>query len=265
MNLVSSLAESCDVFFYKISTELGIDKIATMARKLGLGKQYGFDLLEERSGLVPDKNWKRGYFGQSWQPGETVVASIGQGYLLSTPLQLAVMTSRLVNGGKVVKPWLSANSDIRKHNTSQSIETLNVKEQHLKLILEGMNMTVNGQHGTARGSRITEPGMVMGGKTGTAQVKRITRAQRQAGVKNEDLTWKHRHHALFVGYAPIHDPRYVVSVVVEHGVSGSGSAAPLARDILLEAQRRAPAKTPLFNAENANVQKNHSNGVSKNG
>lgn len=265
MNLVSSLAESCDVFFYKIATELGIDKIAETARKLGLGQEYGFDLLEERAGLVPDKNWKRGYFGQSWQPGETVVASIGQGYLLSTPLQLAVMTARLVNGGKMIKPWLSANSDIRREMLSQDLGKLNVKEKHLKLITDGMNMTVNGEHGTAKGSRIENPNMAMGGKTGTAQVKRITKAQRRAGIKNEDLPWKYRHHALFVGYAPVKNPRYVVSVVVEHGVSGSGSAAPLARDILLETQKRAPAKTKIFNTAEAKMLQNQINRGSNNG
>ena len=106
MDMDNALAESCDVFFYKVSTEIGIDKIAEMARRFGLGDKLNFDLIEERPGLMPDIAWKRGYFGKSWQPGETIVASIGQGYIQATPLQLAVMTSRLVNGGKAVRPWL---------------------------------------------------------------------------------------------------------------------------------------------------------------
>lgn len=246
VNVVSALAESCDVYFYKISTELGIDKIAEMARRLGLGQEYGFDLTEERPGLVPDKDWKRGYFGKTWQPGETVVASIGQGYLLATPLQLAVMTARLVNGGKLIKPWLSAYDGYQHRMLDKTWDILDVKPEHLALVNQGMWSVVNGPSGTARGSKIAEEGRQMGGKTGTAQVKRITKAQRAAGVKNEDLPWKDRHHALFVGYAPVDNPRYIASVVVEHGVSGSGSAAPLARDLLVEVQKRAPAEKEII-------------------
>ena len=247
VNIFSALAESCDVYFYKLSLEIGIDKIAEMAHRLGLGQELGFDLTEERPGLMPDKDWKRGYFGKSWQPGETVVASIGQGYILSTPLQLAVMTSRLVNGGKAVLPWLVAHDEFGNKKDRTQWPAMNINQDFLKLVKEGMDRVVNHPTGTARASQIKQEGMQMGGKTGTAQVKRISMAQRAAGIKNEELPWKYRHHALFVGYAPIDNPRYVASVVVEHGGGGSSSAAPLASDILLAAQRRAPANKPIIN------------------
>lgn len=241
VNLVKALSESCDVYFYKLSLDMGIDKIAEMSRRLGLGSKMDFDLPEERGGLIPDRAWKRGYFNDSWHPGETIVASIGQGYTLTTPLQLAVMTARLVNGGRAVKPWLS-----RKNNQGEDLHhkvwpEIGFDPAHIALIRQGMDDVINGPTGTARAAAIKIPGMEMGGKTGTAQVVRITAAQRAAGVLNKDLPWKQRHHALFVGYAPIHAPRYVAAVVVEHGVSGSGAAAPLARDLLLQVQRRNPA------------------------
>ena len=241
MDAVSAIAESCDTYFYDLATKMNIDDIAAMARSFGLGERYdGFELPEQAAGLVPDKNWKMGHDGKIWQPGETIIASIGQGYLLATPLQLTVMTARLVNGGFAVEPWLIANADnIAK---AQSWPKIPVNPAHLDLVVKGMGDVVNADTGTARGSRIGDQDLTMGGKTGTAQVKRITMAQRLANVKNEDLNWKSRHHALFVSCAPIHKPRYACTVVFEHGVSGS-RAAPIARDILLEAQRLAPAKT----------------------
>lgn len=255
MNVISALSQSCDVYFYKLATEVGIEKIAAMARQFGLGESYNFDLIEERKGLIPDKNWKLGRFGNSWQPGETIVASIGQGYMLTTPLQLAVMTARLVNGGYKIKPWLYANYQ----RLSQKLNTLSkvdVSRKNLDLVLKGMENVVNHEDGTALGSRIVEDSMKMGGKTGTAQVRRITMQQRHDGVKNQDLPWKSRHHALFVGYAPIHSPRYVASVVVEHGGGGSSAAAPLAKDLLLAVQKINPAGTPIDLAPRDHAEKN---------
>ncbi len=244
MNVVSALQESCDTYFYKLSTELGIKKIAAMAHRLGLGETYETELNEQRAGLVPDEAWKRKRHNESWHPGETIIASIGQGYMLSTPLQLAVMTSRIVNGGKAVEPWLVGyvGDERVKRKTWENID-LNPK--HVDLVLRGMNYVVNQQRGTAYGSRIVEPGMAMGGKTGTAQVKRITKQERAMGIKNEDLPWHFRHHALFVGYAPVDNPRYACSVVVEHGVGGSKAAAPVAKDLLLMAQQRNPASKQM--------------------
>lgn len=242
--LSKALKESCDVFFYELATETSIDAISAMARRLGLGQKYNFDLTEERAGLIPDKDWKMGHFGKAWKPGETIIASIGQGYIQSTPLQLAVMTARLINGGYAVEPWMIGYMG-RDFKGRKEWPSLGFDPAHLALIKDGMDDAVNAKGGTAFDSRIREKGMEMGGKTGTSQVKRITMAQRRAGVRNEDLPWKDRHHALFVGYAPVKNPQYVVSVVVEHGVGGSRTAAPLAKEILYETQRLDPAKTNI--------------------
>lgn len=250
VNVIQALEQSCDVYFYKLATEIGINKIAEVARKLGLGQLYGFDLPEERSGLMPDEAWKLGTLGKKWRPGDTIISSIGQGAILTTPLQLAVMTARLTNGGYSVYPWMYK----KRANINDAPEHLGFKKEYLDIIRKGMEDVVNGPKGTAQGAKIRLEGMEMAGKTGTAQVKRITMKQRAAGIRNEDLPWKDRHHALFVGYAPYKDPRYACAVVVEHGVSGSGSAAPLARDLLLEVQHRKPELSPMVDKKAARQQ-----------
>lgn len=245
VNLYSALSESCDTFFYSIARDVGIKRIAAMARRLGLGHTYDMALPQEQPGLVPDQNWKRGAFGTSWQPGETIVASIGQGYILTTPLQLAVMTARLVNGGQAVKPWVVSYDGNTRTHERHKWPAIGLKEKHIGMVMRGMEMVVNDKTGTAKGSAIHEEGLQMGGKTGTSQVKRITMEERRAGrLSQEEIMWQHRHHALFVGYAPLSSPRYVCSVIVEHGASGSGAAAPIARDILLAAQQINPAANP---------------------
>lgn len=242
VNLDSALAQSCDVYFYEAAKDIGVDEIAVTARAFGMGAKLGLDLDEERAGLVPDIAWKRAT-GESWQLGETLITGIGQGALKTTPLQLATMISRMVNGGREVKPWLTSCVGAEFMNGRQW-PTMKVDSEHLAMIKKGMDMVVNHKKGTAYGARIQEPGWEMGGKTGTAQVRRITRQQRAQGVKNEELPWIYRHHALFVGYAPIHAPQYACCVVVEHGVGGAKAAAPMARDLLREAQRRNPAGAP---------------------
>lgn len=242
MDIISAMAESCDVYFYKLAADIGIEKIAAMARRMGLGDRLGFDLSEERPGLIPDKNWKMGHFGEEWRAGETVVASIGQGYIQSTPLQLATMTARLVNGGYAVKPWMVEYIGNRP-GIDTSWPQIGVKKRNLDLIRRAMDAVVNHPDGTAKDARIEQSGMEMGGKTGTSQVRRITLEERRGGTQNDNLPWNLRDHALFVGYAPHDAPRYACAVVVEHGGSGSATAAPIARDILLMAQERAPHKT----------------------
>lgn len=239
VSLVKALAESCDTYFYKLSTQLGVDRIAEMARRFGLGTKLDIELPEEKAGLVPDQKWKRAARGEQWHPGETVVAAIGQGYIQVTPLQLVTMTSRLVNGGFAVKPWIADHigDGAPRH---PKWDSMGIKPQNLQIIREGMDHVLM-PGGTAWSSRITEPGMEMGGKTGTSQVKRITKQERAAGIRQEDLPWHLRHHALFVGYAPLHAPRYACAVIVEHGGGGSAAAAPIAKDIMLEVQRRNPA------------------------
>jgi penicillin-binding protein 2 len=243
-NVVTAMMKSCDTWFYQLSAEVGIENIANMSRRFGLGDKFGFELKEERSGLIPTKSWLKKRYDKVWRPGETIVSSIGQGYILATPLQLAVMTSRLVNGGKAVKPWLVGYLNDKKMFPDKW-PSMGISKSALNLIKIGMDGVVNNEDGTAYASRIMDVGMEMGGKTGTAQVKKINRADRALGIMNEDLEWKYRHHALFVGYAPIHNPRYVVSVVVEHGGGGSAVAAPVAKDIMVEVQKRDPASTNI--------------------
>lgn len=237
VNLNKALAESCDVYFYKMSTATGVDKIADMARRLGMGQKLDIGVPEEKAGLVPDQAWKRSK-GEPWHQGETIVTSIGQGALQTTPLQLATMVSRLVNGGIAVKPWVAGYSG-SKFIGRDGFESMNLDPKHLQMVCRGMENVMR-PGGTAYGARIKEPELEMGGKTGTAQVKRITKAERAAGVKQEDMPWHYRHHALFVGYAPVSNPRYACAVVVEHGGGGSAVAAPVARDILIECQHRKP-------------------------
>lgn len=241
VDMVGALQMSCDTFFYDVGKRIGVDAIAKMANRLGMGDRLGIEVPGEGTGLIPSKEWKMRKLKQPWHQGETLNISIGQGQTLTTPLQLAVMTARLVNGGLAVKPVLVRSIE-EAGNLVPKPANIGFSKAHLEIIRHGMDAVVNSQRGTAYGARITEAPFSMGGKTGTAQVRRITMAQRAAGVKNEDLSWKFRHHALFVGYGPIEDPKYVVSVVVEHGVGGSKAAAPIARDILTAAQRRDPRK-----------------------
>lgn len=252
MDLNAALQQSCDVYFYSLARDTGIDRIADMARRLGLGAKLGLDLPNERPGLIPTKEWKMGRFGERWQPGETVVASIGQGYTLTTPLQLAVMTARMVNGGYGVRPYITAHVEDTEL-PQEHFEKLDINPSHLSQVIRGMRSVVLSEKGTARASAIGIEGMEMGGKTGTAQVRRITREDRAAGVKNEDLDWQYRHHALFVAYAPVGNPRYSCAVVVEHGGSGSAAAAPLARDLMVEVQKRDPARTQVVSSNRGAV------------
>lgn len=247
VNLVEALEQSCDTFFYHFSRDIGIDRIAATSRRFGYGSKLDTGLPEERRGSMPDRAWKMGRYGTKWEPGETVVHSIGQGYTLATPLQLAVMTARLVNGGKAVKPWLvEAINEATTANAVRAWPDMGLDKEFIALLKEGMDAVCNSPKGTARAVAIKEKGREMGGKTGTAQVKRITRQERLEGVmRQEDQPWKFRHHALFVGYAPVEKPRYAVAVVVEHGGGGSTSAAPIARDILVAAQDINPAGKKL--------------------
>lgn len=241
VGVVDAIAESCDTFFYDVARRMGIDRMAKWARKFGIGMPTNLDIGGDFDGLMPDTAWKRAKLGEIWHPGESLVNSIGQGYVLATPLQLAVMQARLVNGGIAVEPYLVDKVGGRE-TVRPNFESIGVRPETMALIREGMDAVTNRRNGTAWAARIKDPERAMGGKTGTAQVRRITAAERAAGVKNETLPWKHRHHALFTGYAPLSNPRYCCAVVVEHGVGGSKVAAPIARDLLAEVQRLDPAR-----------------------
>jgi penicillin-binding protein 2 len=232
MNVSDSISQSCDVFFYAIGQKVGIDKISDMARRFGLGQQYDLPLSAVSRGVVPTPDWKQRSFDKGWLLGDTVNASIGQGYVLASPLQLAVMAARL-GTGRTVQPRLIQNINGEVMPLGGGTQ-LDVDPVHLAVVQKAMFEVANTKDGTAFSKRITTQELRMAGKTGTAQVRRITAKERTTGViPNEDLTWGQRDHALFVNYAPHDNPKISVAVVVEHGGSGSSVAAPIARDITL--------------------------------
>lgn len=234
VNLEESLKQSCDVYYYDLAIKIGIEKITEMANKLGLGIKHDLPLSSVASGLAPTKQWKQTTKGANWVVGDTVNASIGQGFTLSSPLQLAVMTARIATG-RAVTPRLIKSID-GVETPSSAGEDLGLNENNLRMVRKGMNVVINDRRGTAYRSRIIADNMRMAGKTGTSQVRNITAAERARGVsRNEDLPWERRDHALFVAFAPYDRPRYALSVLVEHGGGGSATAAPIARDVMLQA------------------------------
>jgi penicillin-binding protein 2 len=234
LDLIGSLRESCDVFYYELAQRVGIEGMAAMARKLGLGTRPDLPLSGVAEGLIPSREWKRQVRGADWVVGDSINAAIGQGFVLTSPLQLAIMSARIATG-QAIEPRLVRAID----GVEQPIlgaEAIDINPDHLAVVREGMYQVVNATRGTAGGSRVIAENLRMAGKTGTSQVRNITAAERAAGVtRNEDLPWERRDHALFVSYAPHDAPEVAVSVVVEHGGGGSTAAAPIARDILLAA------------------------------
>ena len=234
VDLARSLSESCDVFYYEIAQEVGIDKIAEMGKRLGLGIRHDLPMSAITEGIMPNRAWKQERWGQDWRIGDTINASIGQGYVLASPLQLTVMTARIATGRAVVPRLIRAIDGTPQ--PMPEAEPLGLSGTNLRAIQNGMYEVMNTQRGTAYSSRIADDTMVFAGKTGTSQVRNITAAERARGViSNDQLPWNRRDHALYVGYAPYDNPRYAVTVVVEHGGGGSAAAAPIARDAILRA------------------------------
>lgn len=249
VNMHRALPLSCDTYFYVMGRKVGIDAIATMARRLGLGQEYPLPLPGQAKGIVPDKAWKQRRFGKDWREGETLNGAIGQGYIVTNPLQLAVMTARLASGREVM-PRLIADGP------APQFPSLGIPDAHLALVRQGMVDVVNAGYGTARAARSPIGDVLFAGKTGTAQVRRISAAERKRGViRNEALPWKQRDHALFVAFAPADAPRYACSVIIEHGIAGGRYAAPIARDVLsfLFEPERALAVLPPIEAEAARL------------
>ncbi len=234
VSLDRALAESCDVYFYDIAMKVGIDKIAEMGRRLGLGMRHDIPMSAITDGLMPDKAWKKERYKKDWVIGDTVNASIGQGYVLSSPLQLAVMTARLASGRAVVPRLIHSIDGVAlPHDPGPS---LGIDAKLLNAVRQGMYAVSNTQRGTGYSARIDDKAMRMAGKSGTSQVRNISAAERASGViSNADLPWIRRDHALFVGFAPYDAPRYAAAVVVEHGGGGSTVAGPIVRDALLRA------------------------------
>ncbi|MYM56995.1 penicillin-binding protein 2 [Thalassovita mangrovi] len=234
VDMETSLRESCDVYYYDVAMKVGIDKISAMAEKLGLGQRFDIPMSAVARGRAPTKAWKQETYDQQWLIGDTANAAIGQGFVLASPLQLAVMSARIATG-RAVEPRLIKTID----GIEQPIrggEVLDVDAGLLRAVRKAMYEVSNNRRGTAYRSRIIEDAFRMAGKTGTSQVRNITAAERARGVtRNEDLPWERRDHALFVNFAPYRNPKYAVAVVVEHGGGGSTAAAPIARDVTLQA------------------------------
>jgi penicillin-binding protein 2 len=230
LDLVGAIMHSCNTYFYTIANQIGYEKFTEISRRFGFGEKFDISLYGAKAGTVPSDEWKRKVFNQPWVKGDTLNTAIGQGNVLSTPLQLAVVASRIANGGVPIKPYLVRNSNIFKQYDALKNEPI-VDKKYLKLIHEGMRRVVNEPGGTAYGKRIVVQGFEMAGKTGTSQV--ISKREKEMSKSESE---NNANHAIFIGYAPVHDPKYAVSVVVEHGKSGSMAAAPIAKDILVEAQ-----------------------------
>jgi penicillin-binding protein 2 len=232
VNVVDALAESCDVFFYKVGQEVGIERLSWYARACGLGSITGVNLDNESRGLVPTSAWKKRRMGESWHRGETLLIAIGQGYNLVTPIQMLVLTSAIANGGFIYRPLIvkkieTAEGHIVTENKAEIMGKLPISDTTLKIVRQGMWNVVNHARGTARGVRLA--GIDICGKTGTAQV--VSR-KKDSDAKRDNGPDSLKPHAWFIAFAPADNPRIAVVVFVENGGSGSGTAAPIASTII---------------------------------
>ena len=224
VNLIDSIKKSCDCYFYNLAKEINIDELSKFSKDFAMGTLTGIDIPDENSGLMPNSDWKRKNRGEKWQKGETLNTVIGQGFTLSTPLQITLMTARIASGKKLEPKILKRNRYF--------FEDLNLSEQNLNFIRNSMYKVVNEYQGTAYLSRL-DNNLKMAGKTGTSQVRKISKEERESGVlKNEELIYKLRDHSLFTGYAPFDNPKFAITVVAEHMGSGSKVAAPIAKKIM---------------------------------
>jgi len=258
VNLRKGIQRSCDVYFYEVARKLGVDRLSVTAKKFGLGKQVLSNFVEEKSGVVPNTKWKKKFIGQNWYIGETLHSGIGQGYFQSTPIQLCLMTAQIANGGFQIKPRIifdKNNNDLRnyikykneKPNEPLPLELLTKNfelkplfenQNNINIVKDAMFSSSNEPGGTSYRHRFENPRFTFAGKTGSSQIKRFTEAQREAEVKQTDLDYKDRDHALFVAFAPYKDPKYAISVVVEHGGSGGSAAAPIAKKVIKKVLER---------------------------
>ena len=232
VNLFKAISESCDVFFYQVGQQVGVDSLAEYAKQLGLGRKTGIEMEYEKSGLAPTKNWKEKYRKAKWQNGETLSVAIGQGFNLATPLQICVMTATLANGGKVYRPQIieqviDAEGQVIESFSPELVREITGLDQYFNSIKLGMEGVVQGKRGTAR--KVAIDGLRIAGKTGTAQVVKVAQYRH---LKEENIPYKYRDHAWFTCYAPADDPEIAVTVLVEHGLHGGSAAGPIARAVL---------------------------------
>ncbi|MBT5074932.1 MAG: penicillin-binding protein 2 [Kordiimonadaceae bacterium] len=231
INIIQALGQSCDVYFYDLAVKVGIDKIHDMAAKFGIGERFNIGIMSEAKGINPNSDWKRGYSNEPWSGGDTVNVGIGQGFVSTTALQLAVMASRLANGGKMIWPKIFMDET----GTETFAQDMGINPENLAIVLQGMSDVYNHERGTAFRYRLRNKEYTLAGKSGTTQVTRISTEERNSEggvIKNNEKEWIGRDHAIFVGFGPVETPKYAVSVLLEHGGSGSTDASPIARDVL---------------------------------
>ena len=235
LRLREAIKQSCDIYFFEVARRLGVDRLAITSNKFGLGKKV-FDILnEERAGLVPSTKWKLKNIGKGWVIGETLLAGIGQGYFQTTPIQLCLMTAQLANGGFKIKPKIIYNKQVLQptiEDQEEQFKQLYRNQENVKFVLDAQFGATNEPMGTSYGSRHVKPEYIFAGKTGTSQIRSITAEERELKIKQKDLPYKRRDHALFTAFAPYKNPRYAFSIVIEHGGTGSSAAAPIARKII---------------------------------
>ena len=253
LGMRSAIKKSCDVYFYEVARRLGIDRLAATAKKFGLGQKVLTNFKEEKAGTVPDTKWKLNQIGKNWYIGETLHSGIGQGYFLSTPIQLCLMTAQLANGGFKIKPRIVVNDkkkvnslqeyvDYKKENPNSTavdlarfnfnLQPLFRNQENINFVKDAMFAASNEPGGTSYGSRYDNKKFMFAGKTGSSQIKRFTAEQREAETKQSEIAYLERDHAWFVAFAPVKDPKYAISVLVEHGGSGSSAAAPVAKKVI---------------------------------
>ena len=235
MNLRNGIKQSCDIYFYEVARRLGIDRLSVTAKQFGLGQKVLGTFFEERSGVVPNTKWKLKNIGKGWYLGETLIAGIGQGYFQSSPIQLCLMTAQLANGGYKIKPKIIYNEQDFQTTTEdggEKFKQLYRNQENVKFILDAQFGATNEPMGTSYRSRHVKPEYIFAGKTGTSQTRTITAEERELKLKQKDLPYKKRDHALFTAFAPYKNPRYAFSVVIEHGGTGSSAAAPIAKKVI---------------------------------
>ena len=232
VSLRNAMKQSCDTYFYEISRRLGVDKLSETAKKFGLGDQVFGNLFNiEKKGLVPNTQWKKNALGKGWLLGETMITGIGQGYIQTTPIQLCLMTAQIANGGYKIYPQIILDKDNTENQPSDKFTPLYDNSKNIKIIQDAMFGSTNEVMGTSYRSRIDDPKYQFAGKTGTAQVKKITEKDRELDLKTFEIPYEERDHALYIAFGPYKNPRYALSVIVEHGGNGSTMAAPMAKKL----------------------------------
>ena len=228
VNMREAMKQSCDTYFYEVARKLGVDKLSETAKKFGLGRKVFGELFNnEKDGLIPNTVWKKNALGRNWLLGETIITGIGQGYIQTTPVQLCLMTAQIANGGHKIYPKLLQTNNGNEKN--DKFAPLVNNHHNIKFIQEAMFSSTNEIRGTSYKSRIDDPKYQFAGKTGTAQVKRITERDRELDLKTSEIPYEERDHALYVAFGPYKNPRYAISILIEHGGSGGSVAAPLAK------------------------------------